>query len=298
MGNNYVFSLQPTFTQGLILGQLSILVLLILVLKYLFLDSSSRHTHAGSAYQPRTSRVVSALSQKLLSEQEKYGAEGGPESTEWFNVVLNQVVEAYRSKLRNDCSGPEGDELARVKVEEFANRMRPVGLFDTIHVHSIDLGCAAPRLSNATAKRPAGKGDMPAETEFDLTYTDTVSISLSTAYLFNYPKSAFARLPVSLTISLSLFASRVVLTPPSPASPAPAVTISIPPTFTLDLETKSLLGSRAILADVPKLHELVEHQVRRTIAQRGTWKVVLPGLSTVPEVKEELAQETADAAML
>ncbi|TFY72893.1 hypothetical protein EVG20_g118 [Dentipellis fragilis] len=296
MGNNYVFSLQPTFTQGLILGQLSILVLLILVLKYLFLDSSSRHTHAGSAYQPRTSRDVSALSQKLLSEQEKYGEEGASESTEWFNVVLNQVVEAYRSKLRNDCSGPEGDELARVKVEEFANRMRPVGIFDTIHVHSIDLGCAAPRLSNA--KSPAGKGDMPAETEFDLTYRDTVSVSLSTAYLFNYPKSAFARLPVSLTISLSLFASRVVLTPPSPTSPAPAVTISIPPTFTLDLETKSLLGSRAILADVPKLHELVEHQVRRTIAQRGMWKVVLPGLSTVPEVKEELAQEAAEAAML
>jgi maintenance of morphology protein 1 len=33
----------------------------------------------------------------------------------------------YRSKLRNDQSGPEGDEVARQKVEDYANRMRPAG---------------------------------------------------------------------------------------------------------------------------------------------------------------------------
>ena len=42
-----------------------------------------------------------------------------------------------------------------------------------------------------------------------MTYTDTVSVSLSTAYLFNYPLPSFARLPVSVTISLSLFSSSV-----------------------------------------------------------------------------------------
>lgn len=40
-------------------------------------------------------------------------------------------------------------------------------------------------------------------------YVDTVSISLSTSVLFNYPFSSFARLPVSLTISLSLFSATV-----------------------------------------------------------------------------------------
>src|SRR6266404_4455663 len=42
-----------------------------------------------------------------------------------------------------------------------------------------------------------------------MVYKDDLSISLSTAYLFNYPKTGFARLPVSLTISLSVFSCRV-----------------------------------------------------------------------------------------
>ena len=47
------------------------------------------------------------------------------------------------------------------------------------------------------------------EIDYDMSYVDSVSISISTSVLFNYPFSSFARLPVSLTISLSLFASSV-----------------------------------------------------------------------------------------
>ena len=42
-----------------------------------------------------------------------------------------------------------------------------------------------------------------------MSYIDSVSTSISTSVLFNYPFPSFARLPVSLTISLSLFASSV-----------------------------------------------------------------------------------------
>lgn len=47
------------------------------------------------------------------------------------------------------------------------------------------------------------------------------------------------------------------------------------------------MGSRAKLANVPKLHELIQHQVRRVLAARATWNVVLPGLSGLPEVVQE-----------
>lgn len=50
------------------------------------------------------------------------------------------------------------------------------------------------------------------------------------------------------------------------------------------------MGSRAKLANVPKLHELIQHQVRRVLAARATWKFVLPGLGNVVEV-EELKKE-------
>jgi maintenance of morphology protein 1 len=83
------------------------------------------------------------------------------------------------------------------------------------------------------------------------------------------------------------------LIPPPPTSPAPVLTINIAPSFTLDLITTSLMGSRAKLADVPKLHELIQHQVRRVLAAQGSWKVVLPGLTSVPEAREEILKEQA-----
>jgi maintenance of morphology protein 1 len=89
------------------------------------------------------------------------------------------------------------------------------------------------------------------------------------------------------------YPSQVILTPPSPTSPVPTLTIAIPPEFTLDLKTTSLMGSRAKLADVPKLHELIQHQVRRTLAARGVWKVVLPGVGSVAEAKHEIQEELA-----
>jgi maintenance of mitochondrial morphology protein 1 len=57
------------------------------------------------------------------------------------------------------------------------------------------------------------------------------------------------------------------------------------PDFRLDLKSTSLLGSRAKLADVPKLHELIDSQIRRAIIQQGTLRVVLPGLSNVEDVR-------------
>ena len=40
------------------------------------------------------------------------------------------------------------------------------------------------------------------------------------------------------------------------------MTFTLPPDFNLILRTTSLMGSRAKLADVPKLHELITNQVR------------------------------------
>ena len=42
------------------------------------------------------------------------------------------------------------------------------------------------------------------------------------------------------------------------------------------------MGSRAKLADVPKLHEMIQSQVRKMLLERSTWKVVLPGLFPPP----------------
>lgn len=207
MGNNYILSLQPTFTQGLILGQVSILFLLTLILKFLFIDSSESPVESTS-YHPRLDTESTLRSHHKLPPRSTDG-EKGAESAEWFNMVLQQVTEVYRSKLRNDLCGPEGDEVARQRIETYANQIRPPGFLDYIKIHSVDLGVSAPRLSNARLNTEGAHPESPMSTEFDLMYTDTLSLSLSTSYLFNYPMTSFARLPVSLTITLSLFKSSV-----------------------------------------------------------------------------------------
>ncbi|KAI0257382.1 hypothetical protein BJV78DRAFT_1162276 [Lactifluus subvellereus] len=235
MGSAYMFSLQPTFTQGFILGQFSILALLAVVLKYLFFDTE--HSQKVPVYAERDPPVLQPTLPSARIESE---------STEWLNTLLHQE-NVYRSKLRDDLQGVEGDEILRSRVEDYVNRMRPSGVLDRIQVHSVNLGVSAPQLSKARSRPVAGAGSLE-RSEFDLTYKENVSISLSTAYLFNYPTIGFARLPVSVTISLSVFSSH----------------------------STSLLGSRAKLADVPKLHELIDSQIRRALIQRGTLRIVLP----------------------
>ncbi|KAE9410928.1 maintenance of mitochondrial morphology protein 1 [Gymnopus androsaceus JB14] len=295
MGANYVFSLTPTFTQGLILGQLSILALLVFILKYLFLDST-KYPFETTSYHPRFNSNSIMRSQKLnYQATNENELQDEKESSEWLNLLLHQIVATYRSKLRDDLPGLEGDEVARKRVEDYANKIRPASFLDHIVVHSVDLGCSAPHLSNGRRVQPSSPSNPPIE--FDVDYVDSVSVSLSTSYLFNYPMPLFARLPVSLTISLSLFKSSITIAPPLLASPAPTLTFSISPTFTLDLTTMSLMGSRAKLANVPKLHDLIQHQVHRVLAAKGIWKVVLPGLATVAEVKKEVKKEMAEAAL-
>ncbi|KAF5374760.1 hypothetical protein D9758_000127 [Tetrapyrgos nigripes] len=283
MGSS-IFSLTPTFTQGLILGQLSIIVIIYFILKYLFLDST-KYPSETTSYHPR----VDNDSQRTLPKTHPVNpSDIADESAEWFNLLLHQVLEVYRSKLRDDKSGMEGDEIARQRVGDYANKIRPAGFLDHIVVHSVNLGSLAPHLYN-------GRRTQNNEIEFDVEYADSASVSLSTSYLFNYPTPLFARLPVSLTISLSLFKSSIIITPPQPTSSAPVLTLAISPEFTLDLSTASLMGSRAKLANVPKLHELIQHQVHRVLSARGTWKIVLPGLATVDEAKAEVKKEIDDS---
>lgn len=150
MSGNYVFSLQPTFTQGLIIGQLSILVLLGLILKYLFLDST-QEPFDRSSYHPRVDSDLSLQSQKFHAPSVKSEVQDDTtESTEWLNVLLRQVwqhvwrlsfahqtffqiADVYRSKMRDDLPGTKGDEVARRRLENYANTIRPIGFSVSIH---------------------------------------------------------------------------------------------------------------------------------------------------------------------
>jgi maintenance of morphology protein 1 len=90
MGSGHIFSLQPTFTQGFILGQFSILALLAVVLKYLFLDTEPSHKGAD--------RDAAVSQPTRPSARVDEGAKHiDPESTEWLNALLHQVCKYRQS---------------------------------------------------------------------------------------------------------------------------------------------------------------------------------------------------------
>jgi maintenance of morphology protein 1 len=139
-----IFTFQPTFTQGLILGQCSILALLAVILKYLFLDTE--FSQKAPVYADPAAPVLqpSILSAHVGEKPTRVDSE----STAWLNTLLHQVCAClspclcpyaenpcifklagvYRSKLRDDIQGVEGDEIVRQRVEDFVNRMRPPGI--------------------------------------------------------------------------------------------------------------------------------------------------------------------------
>ena len=94
---NYIFSLSPTFTQGLVLGQLSILFLLALILKYLFLQVDCQPSQFyDSAYSipdvhpsRRESSTTKDASDMKINLNDHRALE--MESAEWFNMLLRQV---------------------------------------------------------------------------------------------------------------------------------------------------------------------------------------------------------------
>ena len=97
---NYVFTLTPTFTQGLILGQVSILLLVYFILKYLFFDSKSAQFLEGSSeedvplFRPSFSAekfIATAFLQKKVKEHHEEHDGDSVESAEWLNVLLKQV---------------------------------------------------------------------------------------------------------------------------------------------------------------------------------------------------------------
>ena len=112
--------------------------------------------------------------------------------------------------------------------------------------------------------------------QIEATYVDSLSVRLTTSLFFNQPVPAFARLPVSLSLALKSLRATILIIPPVRDDPNPTLTLKLQPDLVLSLQSTSLLGSRAKLANVPKVHELIENRIKNALIERGTWKIHLP----------------------
>jgi len=302
-----LFSLTPTFTQGLVLGKLSILLLLAFILRYLFFETNPPSSEES---EPETDTAAMTDADKPPRDQQPLGLpvpvvptphtfkesfiDEFPvdatrrESLEWFNLLLNGLTKSYRAHLHGNLTGTAANEAARRRIERWAQTTLQSNVMSPIKVHSVSLGTSSPKFTNARIRNVQEKqsSSTVAHIDEDLTYTDTLSMSLSTSLLLNYPTAQFARLPISLTLSLSIFSGTITLVPPSPSpsskesstsTSTPKLTIRLQPNFKLSIDQSSLMGSRAKLADVPKVHQIIQDRIRTWIETHfEEYQVMLP----------------------
>ncbi|TYJ54661.1 hypothetical protein B9479_004695 [Cryptococcus floricola] len=265
-----------TFTQGFIFGQASFLLILLLFVRYIVFSPSDqvdhdawrkrrleRHASSAAAIKASTSSHTPPPPASLLSKTKYDMSVHAPESADWLNVLLGQVVQGYRNDLLSDG----GEEGARLRVERWLNpKGKQLSWLDPIEVTKISLGSSFPLLSNARIRPADGHGRLRAEVDVD--YLDSMSMSLSTAVLINFPRPRFAVLPVSLGVELVSIGGTMSVQLHDPTGDQQHLHTSLLPDFHLHLKTTSLLGSRAKLQDIPKLEQLIVSRLRSLVQDK------------------------------
>ncbi|WVQ83563.1 hypothetical protein IAT38_005704 [Cryptococcus sp. DSM 104549] len=263
-----------TFTQGFILGQASFLIILLLFVRYIVFSPSDEVDQEGWKRR-RAERAGRALpsnpqppSPHSLLSKTSYDMSSHPaESSDWLNVLLAQILQGYR----NDLLSEGGEEGARARVEKWLNpapKDGKAGLswLDPIEVTGLSLGKSFPLLSSARIRPADGQGRVRAEIDMD--YFDSLSMSLSTAVLVNFPRPRFAVLPVMLGVELVSIGGTLSIQLHDPVDERQHLHACLLPDFHLNLKTTSLLGSRAKLQDIPKLEQLILSRLRGIIQDR------------------------------
>lgn len=242
-----------TFTQGLILGQLSVIILFIAFIRF-FVFTEAAPTQASSI--PSKSNVsiikakkgddmdlsrlqggfskdhekevassipkVNGLSDDLSHQKEINQALGSghikldsnstlisilektyydvkthkPESLDWFNVLVAQIISQARLEALNDGNIYES-------LNKALNSPQVLQYFDRIKISEINIGDDYPIFSNCRVKNNEGR----LEAKIDVDVSDTITLGVETNLLINQPKFMSASLPIKLSISVVRFSA-------------------------------------------------------------------------------------------
>ncbi|KAL7753246.1 ERMES complex subunit mmm1 [Sorochytrium milnesiophthora] len=133
----------------------------------------------------------------------------------------------------------------------------------------------------ATPARSATPADLPASDATDEARAKPfLAIALDTQLVLNWPRPHFAALPIHLMVEIAEFKGTLAIefVPPAQPGGSPSVSICILAGYTLVIHISSLIGSRTKLRDLPRIAELISHQLRQVITQ----KIVEPNVITIP----------------
>lgn len=213
-----------SFTQGLILGQLSVILVIGIFIKFFVFAESSPASSTSTSLNKDVSGVITKRDKKLqLSEEsdninnieddqlhsthsklstilEKtyYDVDNhSPESLDWFNVLIAQTI----SQLRTEAL--LSDNIYH-SLNEFLVKLDMPDYLDKIRITEIDIGDDFPIFSNCRIKHSKdGSGRLEAKIDVDL--SDTLTLGIETKLLLNHPRPLTAVLPVLLSVSIVRF---------------------------------------------------------------------------------------------
>lgn len=250
-----------SFTQGFLLGQLSVVILIGAFIKFfIFGEPPSADTTAANRALARSNRAsghgrsfsinsASAASKKhdgkrsssnvirnpqrlttntILSKTYYNVNSHQPESLDWFNVLIAQTIAQFRKDAQQD-------EAILTSLTDVLNGPQKPDFLSAIKVTEIDLGEDFPILSNCRVHPVEDDGSGPEggrlQAHMDVDLSDFVTLAVETKIILNYPKPMTAILPIALSVSVVRFSGTLSISfLPSTTHPASAENASsIPP---------------------------------------------------------------------
>ncbi|KAJ5972818.1 uncharacterized protein N7479_002736 [Penicillium vulpinum] len=243
-----------SFTQGFLLGQLSVVLLIGAFIKFFIFGEAppppSRGIQKSLREKPSTSNVLrpvpstSTNTRSILRKTyysaiptnptSKHGrhrmhhSSHQPESLDWFNVLIAQTIAQYRETAYSLKDSPTSSILSSLTAAMNNPEKKP-SFIDKINVTDISLGEEFPIFSNcriiAVDDPMSDGGRLQALLDVDLS-DDNLSIAVETSMVLNYPKPRSAILPVALSVSVVRFSGTlcISLIPASTEPPEPLQT--------------------------------------------------------------------------
>lgn len=213
-----------------------------------------------------------------------------PESLDWFNVLIAQIISQARLEALNDGNIYES-------LNKALNSPPVLQYFDAIKITEINIGDDYPIFSNCRVKNNEGR----LEAKIDVDVSDTITIAVETNLLINQPKFMSASLPIKLSISVVRFSACLTVSliatddndetnnengnidhdisqkhansadseePSTKPGQAIALMFSFSPDFRLEFDIKSLIGSKAKLENIPRISSILENVIRKWFIER------------------------------
>ncbi|KAF2866538.1 hypothetical protein BDV95DRAFT_631693 [Massariosphaeria phaeospora] len=239
-----------SFTQGFLVGQLSIALLIFCFIKFFIFgeppSADERALHLASLRRARTLAHQNSLHHRTRSHPSTnplhhkqsrstirdpasnsgpsiatilaktyYNVKGHqPESLDWFNVLIAQTIAQLRADARHDGA-------VLTSLNEVLNSGVKPDWIGEIRVSEIALGDEFPIFSNCRVMpaeegfggsgTSAGSEEGRLQARMDVDLSDVITLGIETTLVLNYPKPRVAVLPVALAVSVVRFSGTLAM---------------------------------------------------------------------------------------